>query len=98
MPQNVTPIRLAREGDDCAKLPEIAGRRRYLRAGAREAAMRRAAALVWDDRLTDRAIAEECGMSRRTLSYWREQPGFQALVEAERQEWYRRNGRTPLGI
>jgi len=45
-----------------------------------------AAQLVADDRLTDREIAEQCGIDKATLERWKLQPTFrdrvQAIIEA----------------
>ena len=61
--------------------------RRYLRARARPAARRKAARLLFADRLTDQAIAEVCGVSRRQLARWKHEPGFIALLQKERAAW-----------
>jgi hypothetical protein len=41
-----------------------------------------AAQLVADDRLTDREIAEQCGIDKATLERWKLQPTFSARVQA----------------
>jgi hypothetical protein len=41
-----------------------------------------AAQLVADDRLTDREIAEQCGIDKATLERWKLQPSFKARVQA----------------
>ena len=41
-----------------------------------------AAQLVADDRLTDREIAEQCGIDKATLERWKLQPTFRARVQA----------------
>jgi len=74
----------------------LSGKRGYLLPRAREAARRKAAGLVWHDRLNDQAIAATCGISRRTLSYWKHQADFQALVAAERDAWLVATGRVPI--
>ena len=47
-----------------------------------------AAALVAEDRLTDEQIAEQIGISRRTLARWKREPEFQELVQ-QAQEAFR---------
>ena len=58
----------------------------------REERRRAAARLVWDDDLTDQAIAAEVGVCRRTLAYWKTQADFRTLVAAERAAWCARAG------
>ena len=41
-----------------------------------------AAQLVADDRLTDREIADHCGIDKATLERWKLQPTFRARVQA----------------
>src|SRR5260370_35713047 len=41
-----------------------------------------AAQLVADDRLTDREIAEQCGIDKATLERWKLQAAFKARVQA----------------
>lgn len=42
----------------------------------------RAALLLWEDRLTDAAIARSLGICRRTLAYWKRCPEVIALIAA----------------
>lgn len=42
----------------------------------------RAALLLWEDRLTDEAIARSLGICRRTLAYWKRHPDVVARIAA----------------
>jgi len=43
--------------------------------------MQRAACLLFKDDLTDEHIAEECGISRKTLGLWKKKPEFSEALE-----------------
>jgi hypothetical protein len=50
----------------------------------------KAAQLVADDRLTDREIAEQCGIDKATLERWKLQPTFRARVQTIVQAYAKR--------
>ena len=49
-----------------------------------------AAQFVADDRLTDREIAEQCGIDKATLERWKLQPSFKTRVQAIVAEYAKR--------
>ena len=46
-----------------------------------------AAAMLWEDRLTDEEIAQSLGVSRRTLARWKLRPDLEAMVAVHRERW-----------
>lgn len=57
----------------------------------------KAALLVAIDRLSDEKIAEECGISRRTLATWKSLPEFQLKVQDHVEHWHTELLRVGLG-
>lgn len=55
---------------------------RARRDAARREQRDRAALLLWEDRLTDAAIARSLGICRRTLAYWKRRPEVIARIVA----------------
>lgn len=47
---------------------------------------KKAAVLLADDHQTDEQIAQELGITRRTLAYWKNEPEFISAVEAAKKE------------
>lgn len=54
---------------------------------AKRGVQERAARLAAQDELSDAQVARQCGIDRRTLTRWKEQPEFQEQIERRRRVW-----------